>query len=414
MCEFRRRHLADFAHLFREVVQLARELGLVELGALAIDGTKLRANASKRKAMSYGRMLREEQRLRIEIDALLAQAEAVDAAEDNRFGPDQSGFERSGELQRRNDRLKSGPPRRGSRPNSARRMTTAAADRDRSAIRGAGSRTRCSYGAPDPKAQANFTDPESSIMKTSTDGNIQQCYNAQIAVDGTQQLIVAADLSAHPSDQGQLHAVLDQVEANVKQRPLTVLADAGYCNERDLALLETKGIEGYVAVGRDGRRAAGARPRPATARMAAKLVTGDGKARYAYPQMDGRGALRAGSKRVLGFRQFSLRGQWPAACEWESGVHGDQHPPAQCAPHRLNGVGAGVCSAGIGPWGRQVPKNTATTAPIRASSAGRRRKCVGLARRQVRRPSMPRPAAQTPRSILDALACRLGIWPPQH
>ena len=84
-----------------------------------------------------------------------------------------------------------------------------------------------------------------------------------------------------------------------------------------------------------------------------------------------------------------------------SGVHGDQHPPAQCAPHRLNGVGAGVCSAGIGPWGRQVPKNTATTAPIRASSAGRRPKCGGLARRQVRRPSMPRPAAQTPRKAMN-------------
>ena len=153
------------------------------------------------------------------------------------------------------------------------------------------------------------------MMKTSTDG-FQQCDNAQIAVAGTQQLIVAADLSAHPSDQGQRHAVLDQVEANVKQRPLTVLADAGYGNERDLARLERKGIEGYVAVGRDGRRAAGARPRPATARMAAKLVTGDGKARYATRKWMAE-APYGWIKRVLGFRQFSLRGQWPAAREWD-------------------------------------------------------------------------------------------------
>ena len=315
-CEFRRRHLADVAHRFREVVHLARELGLVELGALAIDGTKLRANASKRKAMSYGRMLREEQRLRIEIDARLAQAEAVDAAEDDRFGPDRSGCERSGEWQRRNDRLaairaakarleakqRQADDNRGRRPGQERHP------------RGGQPYTR-SYGAPDPKAQANVTDPESSMMKTSTDG-FQQCDNAQIAVAGTQQLIVAADLSAHPSDQGQRHAVLDQVEANVKQRPLTVLADAGYGNERDLARLERKGIEGYVAVGRDGRRAAGARPRPATARMAAKLVTGDGKARYATRKWMAE-APYGWIKRVLGFRQFSLRGQWPAAREWD-------------------------------------------------------------------------------------------------
>ena len=316
LCEFRRRHLADFAHLFREVVHLARELGLVELGALAIDGTKLRANASKRKAMSYGRMLREEQRLRIEIDALLAQAEAVDAAEDDRFGPDRSGFERSGELQRRNDRLAA---IRAAKARLAAQQRQADDDRGRRPgqerhPRGGQPYTR-SYGAPDPKAQANVTDPESSIMKTSTDG-FQQCYNAQIAVDGTQQLIVATDLSAHPSDQGQRHAVLDQVEANVKQRPLTVLADAGYCNERDLELLETKGIEGYVAVGRDGRRAAGARPRPATARMAAKLATGDGQARYATRKWMAE-APYGWIKRVLGFRQFSLRGQWPAAREWD-------------------------------------------------------------------------------------------------
>ena len=316
LCEFRRRHLADFAQLFREVVHLARELGLVELGTLAIDGSKLRANASQRKAMSYGRMLREEQRLRIEIDALLAQAEAVDAAEDDRFGPDRSGFARSGELQRRNDRLaairaakarleakqRQADDDRGRRPGQARNP------------RGGQPYTR-SYGAPDPKAQANFTDPESSLMKTSTDG-FQQCYNAQLAVAGTQQLSVAADLSAHPSDQGQRHAVLYQVEANVKQRPPTVLADAGYCHERDLARLETKGIAGYVAVGRAGRRAAGARPRPATARMAAKLATGDGKARYATRKWMA-AAPYGWIKRVLGFRQFSLRGQWPVARAWD-------------------------------------------------------------------------------------------------
>ena len=171
LCEFRRRHLADFAHLFREVVHLARELGLVELGALAIDGTKLRANASKRKAMSYGRMLREEQRLRIEIGRAAGAGRSRRAAEDDRFGPDRSGFERSGELQRRNDRLAA---IRAAKARLEAKQRQADDDRGRRPgqdrnPRGGQPYTR-SYGEPDPKAQANFTDPESAIMKTSTDG----------------------------------------------------------------------------------------------------------------------------------------------------------------------------------------------------------------------------------------------------
>ena len=151
-CEFRRRHLADVAHRFREVVHLARELGLVELGALAIDGTKLRANASKRKAMSYGRMLREEQRLRIEIDARWRRPKPSMRPRTTASAP--TGAALSGRASGSGGMIawpRSGPPRRGSRPNSARRMTTAAADRDRSAIRGAGSRTRAATGHPTPR-----------------------------------------------------------------------------------------------------------------------------------------------------------------------------------------------------------------------------------------------------------------------
>ena len=212
----------DFAHLFREVVQLARGTGgWSELEALAID-----------------RQQGPRQRLQAQSHELWADAAGGGAAADRdrhaagagrsrRCGrgttasaPTGGGFERSGELQRRHDRLaaiRAAKARLEAKQRQAdddRGPPTGAKDRN---PRGGQPYTR-RYGAPDPKAQANFTDPESSIMKTSTDG-FQQCYNAQIAVDGTQQLIVAADLSAHPSDQGQLHAVLDQVEGARQAAP---------------------------------------------------------------------------------------------------------------------------------------------------------------------------------------------------
>ena len=186
ICEFRRRHLSDFKALFVEVIRLARETGVANFGKLSIDGTKVRANASKRKAMSYGRMREEERRLAGEIEAVLSRARETDAAEDARFGEAFRGDELPEELRRRRTDWRD-PGGQGAFGGQA-----------TGGGRGAGTQARLEaqpegraalqreYGEPDEKAQDNFTDPESRIMKTSTEG-FQQCYNAQVAVEGENQ-----------------------------------------------------------------------------------------------------------------------------------------------------------------------------------------------------------------------------------
>ena len=191
LCEFRRRHLSDVKELFTEVVRLARELGLARFGKLSIDGTKVRANASKRKAMSYGRMEAEERRLSGEIAALLAAAGEADAAEDARWGADVRGDELPAELRRREDRLaaiRAAKSRLEAQQRAADDARGRQPDQDRNPK--GGSPYKRAYGEPDEKAQSNFTDPESGIMKTSSEG-FQQCYNAQVAVEGEHQLVVA-------------------------------------------------------------------------------------------------------------------------------------------------------------------------------------------------------------------------------
>ena len=184
ICEFRRRHLADFKALFVEVVRLARETGVGNFGKLSIDGTKVRANASKRKAMSYGRMLEEERRLEGEIEALLSRARETDAAEDARFGEAHRGDELPEELRRREDRLAAIRAARA-RLEARQREADEARGREPGSKRNrkGGRPYKREYGEPDEKAQDNFTDPESRIMKTSSEG-FQQCYNAQVAVEG--------------------------------------------------------------------------------------------------------------------------------------------------------------------------------------------------------------------------------------
>ena len=318
LCEFRRRHLADFKELFVAVVRLARELGLARLGKLSIDGTKVRANASKRKAMSYGRMAKEERRLRGEIEALLAAAGAADVAEDARLGADVRGDELPAELRRREDRLAAIRAAK-SRLEAQQRAADDAVGRQPDQARNpkGGQPYKRSYGEPDAKAQSNFTDPESGIMKTSNDG-FQQCYNAQVAVDGEHQLVVATAVTANASDQGGVPVLLDEVAETVGEQPETVLADAGYNNERDLADLETRGIDGYVSLGREGQSVSPRDPEkyPATSRMAEKLSTLAGRAAYAERKWLSE-APNGWIKHVLGFRRFSLRGLEKVCGEWD-------------------------------------------------------------------------------------------------
>ena len=270
---------SDFKELFVAVVRLARELGLARFGKLSIDGTKVRANASKRKAMSYGRMAKEERRLRGEIEALLAAAGAADAAEDARLGADVRGDELPAELRRREDRLaaiRAAKSRLEAQQRAADDARGRQPDQDRNPK--GGQPYKRSYGEPDAKAQSNFTDPESGIMKTSNDG-FQQCYNAQVAVDGAHQLVVATEVTANASDQGGVPALLDALAETVGEQPETVLADAGYATSGTWRTWKRE-VDGYVSFGR-GRRPGPATRRSATSRMAEKLSRPAGRAAYA-------------------------------------------------------------------------------------------------------------------------------------
>ena len=318
LCEFRRRHLQDFKALFVEVVQIARVAGLVSLGTLAVDGTKVRANASKHKAMSYKRLKQEERRLREEIEGMCDCARQADEAEDVRYGADRRGDELPEELQHRERRLETIRAAKARLEAEQRAADTARGrhpDDDRRPPGGRG-RYKHDFGVPKDKAQSNFTDPESRIMNTG-DG-YQQCYNGQLAVDEDFQVIVANELTANASDQGVMSELLDQVDDTLQAQPACVLADAGYRKEDDLAMLEQHGIDAYVSVRREDKDAGDidATRYPATHRMVEKLSTPEGRERYRDRKHIVE-AVNGWIKQVLGFRRFSLRGLQGAAGEWD-------------------------------------------------------------------------------------------------
>jgi transposase len=315
IAEFRQQHLTAFEALFVQVVRIAREAGVVKLGALAVDGSKVKANASKHKAMSYGRMGEEETRLREQIAALTAQAEASDAAEDAAHGPDVRGDELPAELQRREQRLATIAAAKA-------RLEARQADEDRQKGRtpddGRKSRgTRPfarNFGVPPDDAQDNFTDPESRIMKTSQ--GFDQCYNGQIAVDEASQMIVATGLTNCAADNGELLPLIDQSHTTLGEQPSEVLADAGYRAEATFQTLETRQITGYISLGREGKPDTTPNPaHEATQRMATRLASEGGRARYRRRKAIVEPVF-GWIKAVLGFRRFSLRGEAKARGEW--------------------------------------------------------------------------------------------------
>ena len=315
IADFRQQHLASFEALFVRVVQIAREAGVVQLGALAVDGSKIKANASKHKAMSYGRMRDEERRVREEIAALTTKAEAVDAVEDAEHGPDVRGDELPAELQRREERLATIAAAKA-------RLEARQADADREKGRtpddgrkGRGSRPFArDFGVPPDDAQDNFTDPESRIMKTSY--GFDQCYNGQIAVDEATQLIVATGLTNCAADQGQLLPVINTAHVTLGGAPSEVLADAGYRDEATFQTLETRQITAYISLGREGKPDVTPNPKQeATQRMAARLTSETGRARYRRRKAIVEPVI-GWIKAVLGFRRFSLRGEAKARGEW--------------------------------------------------------------------------------------------------
>jgi transposase len=312
---FRKTHLDAFAELFVQVLQIAREAGLVKLGHVALDGTKVKANASRHKAMSYGRMKQEQTRLREEIKQLLAQAESLDAHEDAAHGRDRRGDELPKELSRREQRLK-----RIEAARKALEERQKQKDREESDNNNGGGATQ----VPE-NAQYNFTDPESRIMKANNKG-WDQCGNAQAVVDAEAQIIVAADVTPASVDVQQVEPMVEQVVENTGDVPARISMDAGYFSEKNVAHLAEAQIDAYVATGRmkhgdrmpaapRGRIPDGYTPRQ---RMARKLRTKKGRATYArrkaivepvFGQM----------KRVMGFGQFLLRGLKQMRGEWRLG-----------------------------------------------------------------------------------------------
>jgi transposase len=316
--EFRQLHLKEFSALFVQVVKLAREAGLVKLGRVGIDGTKIKANASKHKAMSYARMQQEEARLKGEIAGLLKQAEAQDQADEARCGSGDDDGDLPPELKRRTDRLKmiEAAKRRLEERQRQEDKADARTVDEAGQTRGmTGRRCLRSYAVPRPDAQDNFTDPDSRIMIN--EAGFQQCYNAQAAVDEGSQLIVAADLSNQVRDCVSLLPMVDQLERNTGSSPQMILADTGYASEEALRGLEQMKLPACVALGREQKRqrSVDAARQPATARMAKWLRTAEGAAHYrrrkTIPE-----PVFGWIKQVLGFRSFSLRGLGAVGAEW--------------------------------------------------------------------------------------------------
>ena len=317
ICEFRHRHLSDFKVLFVEVLRIAQQMGVAKVGKIAVDGTKVRANASKRKAMSYGYMKHERVRLQAEIDELIGRAAQADEEEDQQYGAGCDGSSLPEELSRRQVR-KAAIEEAMARLEAHQRELDDAKGRkaqDQESKPKRGRPHKRAYGEPKDQAQSNFTDPESAIMKTSNDG-FQQCYNAQLAVEGENQIIAATQVTANATDQGRLMPVVEEVEANCGTLPQTLLADAGYANEKDLERLEDQGIEGYIALGREKRLASNEAHNSAVRqRMREKLRTADGRTLYGQRKWLSE-APNGWIKHVLGFRQFSVRGLAKVQGEW--------------------------------------------------------------------------------------------------
>ena len=338
LAEFRKRHLTALAGLFTQALLLCAKAGLVKLGHVAIDGSKIKANASKHKAMSYKRMTETEARLEQEIKALLRQAEETDAAEDARYGRKRRGDELPEELSRRESRLQKIREAKQALEDEAREKAEheraetekKLAERDEQAQRTGRKKRGRKPASPDPdkarpadKAQRNFTDPESRILPDGANkGSFVQGYNAQIAVDSASQVIVAAEVTQSSTDSKQLLPMLAQIDRNLEQKPEKASADAGYFSEANVTDAAVTGIDLYIATGRDqhgdptetttGDAPAGATPRE---QMRHKLRTEAGRAVYKMRKAIVEPVFGQIKER-RGFRRFSLRGKQNVGSEW--------------------------------------------------------------------------------------------------
>ena len=337
--DFRKDHLPALQGLFVQVLRLCAGAGMVNVGLVSLDGTKVKANASRHKAMSYEYMQKEEERLQKEIAELLSKAESTDAAEDDLHGREARGDELPAELARRETRLAKIQEAKKALEEQA--LAAAQAEEARrqakdDARRAAGETPRARAPVdptPEPKAQRNFTDPESKIMKVSNKG-FDQCGNAQ-AVCNEEQIIVAADVTDQANDKRQVQPMVSQAQENlaaagVEEKIGALDADSGYYSEENVSHLEGEKIDPYIATERlkhhekslcdpDSPVPEDCTPKE---RMARKLRTKHGRETYAKrkgmiePILLDSGQVFGQIKQVRGFRQFLLRGLEKMRGEW--------------------------------------------------------------------------------------------------
>jgi transposase len=327
---FRRKHLKEFKNLFLQVLKLAEAAGLVKLGHVALDGSKIKANASKNKAMSYGRMVETEKRLKQEIADLTKIADQTDAQEDRKYGKGKRGDELPLELARRESRLKKIQEAKAAleaqaleQAEAERREKNEDNDLQPPAGGNGGKTTNPKDFKPNDKSQRNFTDPESRIMRDGRSKSFEQCYNVQAAVDGVAQIIVAADVTQEANDKKQLLPMTRHIVANVGAPPGTLSADAGYFSEDNVTSKELELIELYIPpdrlkhssktdVKKVGRIPDNIKPDD---RMRRKLSTTGGKRIYAKRKCIVEPVFGQ-IKEARSFRRFSFRGLEKVKCEW--------------------------------------------------------------------------------------------------
>lgn len=332
IAEFRKRHLRALSNLFVEVLRLCQTAGLVKLGHVALDGTKIRANASKHKAMSYGRMDKKIAELEDQVRGLLAKAEATDNEEDVRYGRGKRGDELPKELRFRQQRLKKLREAKAALEAEAKSVAEAKhkelveerAKRQANGKPRRGKKPTPPSDTPSDKAQRNFTDPDSRIMKDGATKSFEQSYNCQAAVDAEAQVIVAADVTQQANDKQQVKPLVEQVKMNLAgKKPKVAIADSGYFSEDNIEYLDGERIDPYVATGRRKHGHSppssprGRIPKCVTRkeRMSRKLRTKKGRETYSMRKATVEPVFGQ-IKEIRGLRRFLLRGFENVCGEW--------------------------------------------------------------------------------------------------
>jgi len=325
IAKFRGKHLVVLSDLFVQVLMLAKQMGLVKLGHVALDGTKVKANASKHKAMSYDRMAKRLDELRAEVGELLKKAQATDDLEDRKYGKGRRGDEIPKELRFKQSRISKIEEAKAALEKQAREEAKESGELDDGNLTGGGvsGAGEAEAGTPKPKQQRNFTDPESRIMRDGATKSFEQAYNAQAGVDCDSQIIVSADVTQEANDKQQLVPMVEQIEENLGEIPDRVLADAGFFSVDNVEYVEGNFMEPFIC--RD-RTKHSEKPESAPRgripkdmsivdRMCRKLKTKAGKAIYSK-RKESVEAVFGQIKQARGFRQFFLRGLEKVKAEW--------------------------------------------------------------------------------------------------